>query len=340
VPNAGDYNRAISEAYTRWKDKFVANDGGVVDPDEGNRVVSEAIGYGMLITAAMGDKATFDKIWGWAHSKIGNPPTRLLGWLNDQNNSATDADTDMAYALLMAEKQWPGSGYAAAGNALAALALARDTQGGVLFAGEQFKTAINPSYYSPGFYQAFTGWDSVTTTTRGLLNTCSQGFGGLLPDWCNTSGAPVGASATGAAVTAATVCESDGVPCLAYDGARVPWRLGFDVCMGGSTGPLLQSFISKLKTDPNVANGARMDLVTAGWNANGPNTGGSPNAMAFMGPVAVGAWALGASEAATRDRAFRATLDIIQNPEYYEVYYQTTVALMSLLTITGNWPTP
>jgi hypothetical protein len=104
----------------------------------------------------------------------------------------------------------------------------------------------------------------------------------------------------------------------------------------------LQGFINKLKTsaEPDVEGGARMDLVTAGWNANGPNTGGSPNAMAFLGPVAVGAWALGSAEAAPRDRAFRATLDIIQNPEYYDVYYQSTVALLSLLTITGNWPTP
>jgi endo-1,4-beta-D-glucanase Y len=341
VPNAGDYNRAISEAYARWKAKFVANDGGVVDPDEGNRVVSEAIGYGMLITAAMGDKETFDKIWGWASSKIGNPPTALLGWLNGGNGSASDADTDMAYALLMAAKQWGGN-YAAAGNALAALALQKDVQGGVVFGGENFKTAVNPSYYSPGFYRKFSGWEGVITGTKSVLDSCSQSFGGLLPDWCSSSGQAIGAAQTGAQVTAASVCASSDAPCLAYDGVRVPWRLGFDVCTGGSTSALLQSFISKLKTstEPDVKNGARMDLVTAGWSASGPNADGSPNAMAFLGPVAVGAWALGSGEAATRDRAFRATLDVIQNPEYYEVYYQSTVALLSLLTMTGNWPTP
>lgn len=337
VPNAGDYNRAISEAYARWKAKFVAANGGVIDPDEGNRVVSEAIGYGMLITAAMGDKETFDKIWGWASQQIGNPPTRLLGWLNGGDNSATDADTDMAYALLMAGKQWGGN-YAAAGNALAGIALQRDTENGVLVAGEQFTSVVNPSYYSPGFYRAFSGWDSVTTTTKGVLESCASSFQGLLPDWCSKEGQAIPATAQ---VTAASVCVAN-APCLAYDGARVPWRLGFDVCMGGSTTSLLQGFINKLKTstDPDVKGGARMDLVTAGWSAGGPNSGGSPNAMAFLGPIAVGAWALGSAEAATRDRAFRATLDIIQNPEYYDVYYQSTVALLSLLTITGNWPTP
>ncbi len=339
VPNAGDYNRAISEAYARWKEQFVAADGGVVDPEEGNRVVSEAIGYGMLITAAMGDKETFDKIWGWGSKFTGNPPTSLLGWLNGGSNSATDADTDMAYALLMAAKQWGGN-YAAAGNAFASLAAARDTQNNLLYAGEQFKTAVNPSYYSPGFYRAFTGWDAISSTTKGVLESCAQSFGGLLPDWCNPSGMAVGAAQTGAAVTAATVCESSDLPCLAYDGARVPWRLGFDVCTGGSTQAMLETIINKLKTsaDPDVKGGARMDLVTAGWNANGPNTGGSPNAMAFLGPVAVGAWALGDAEA--RDRAFRAALDAMERPEYYETYYQATVGLLSVLMITGNWPMP
>lgn len=338
IPNAADYNRAISEAYNRWKQKFVAADGGVVDPEEGNRVVSEAIGYGMLITAAMGDKETFDKIWGWGKRFTNDPPTTLLGWLNGGNNSATDADTDMAYALLMAAKQWGGN-YTAAGNALAQLAAQRDTQNNVLVAGEQFKTAVNPSYYSPGFYRAFSGWDTITTATKGVLDTCSQGFGGLLPDWCNLSGQPVGAAQTGAQVTAATVCESANTPCLAYDGARVPWRLGFDVCMGGSTKGLLESFINKLKSgDPDVKNGARMDLITAGWNSTGPNADGSPSAMAFLGPVSVGAWALG--DAVARDRAFRATLDAMERPEYYETYYQTTVGLLSVLMVTGNWPTP
>ncbi len=339
VPNAGDYNRAISEAYARWKSKFLANDGGVVDPDEGNRVVSEAIGYGMLIAAAMGDKETFDKIWGWASSKIGNPPTTLLGWLNGGNGSASDADTDMAYALLMAAKQWGGN-YAQAGSALASLALQRDVQGGIVYGGENFKTAVNPSYYSPGFYRKFSGWESVITTTKGVLDSCAQSFGGLLPDWCSSGGQAIGAAQTGAQVTAASVCQSSDAPCLAYDGARVPWRLGFDVCTGGSTQALLESFVNKLKTstDPDVKNGDRMDLVTAGWSASGPNADGSPNAMAFLGPVAVGAWALG--DATARDRAFRAALDAMERPEYYETYYQATVGLLAVLMMTGNWPMP
>lgn len=344
IPNASDYNRAISEAYARWKGMFLANDGGVIDPQSGNRVVSEAIGYGMLITAAMGDKPAFDSIFGWAKSRMNwssntSAPGNLLGWLNGGGGSAADADTDMAYALLMAGKQWGGD-YAAAGQSLASFAKGKIAPNGYVTGGELFTQTINPSYFSPGFYSAFTGWQDVTSGTLGKLETCSSSFGGLLPDWCSTGGQAIPASETGADQVAPELCGTG--PCLAMDGARVPWRLGFGVCIDGTGRGLLESFLGALKSkDPDVMQGERMDLLKTGWSADGPFVGNAvPNTMAFVGPVAVGAWALGQAEATTRDRAFRAALDLIQNPEYYDIYYQNTVALMSLLTITGNWPTP
>lgn len=335
--NVSSYNAQITEAYERWKAAYVAGDGGVIDPQEGGRVVSEAIGYGMLITAAMGDKETFDRIWGWAMSK--GVPGTLLGWLNGNDGSATDADTDMAYALLMAGKQWGGD-YANQGNSLASLALMRDTisagGGRLLIAGENYTSRVNPSYFSPGFYRAFSSdWSSVISTTQGVLQTCSAGFGGLLPDWCSTSGGPDGPG--NAQQTAPTVCTGSGA-CLAYDGARVPWRLGYDACLGGDR-TLLQSFMNNLfSKDSSLEGGARIDLLSAGWSAEGPNATGVDNAMAFIGPVGVGAMGLGDQE--TLDRAFIATLDILERPEYYGTYFETTVALLSLLTMSGNWPVP
>jgi endoglucanase len=349
IPNAGDYNRAVSEAYARWKANFLGNDGGVKDPQTNNRVVSEGIGYGMLITAAMGDKPAFDSILGWASPKMSwtpgsGAPGNLLGWENGANGSATDADTDMAYALYMAGKQWGGT-YAAAGAELAAKALTDDVSGNILVGGDGWDGGVNPSYFSPGFYKAFDNWGTVASTTLGVLNTCSAAFGDLLPDWCSLSGAPSSASNLGAAQAAPELCEGTSGAngsCLAMDAARVPLRLGYGVCIDGTGQELLQKFLEALKTkDPEVANGERMDLLKTGWDDKGPLPDAAvENTMAFVGPVAVGAWALGEAEATSRDRAFRATLDIIQDPEYYEVYYQSTVALLSLLTITGNWPTP
>lgn len=334
--DAAKFNAAISEAYVRWRDLFVQADGRVFDPQSGN-YVSEAIGYGMMLSAAMGDKEAFDRIWGWAASAIGNPPTSLLGWNNGQGGSATDGDTDMAYGLLMAEHQWPGNGYGTAGQALAQRARQEDFAGGsnIPRGGNGWHDVFNPSYFSPAFYRAFSGWDNVITDTYSHLATCQDNFGGLVPDWCTPdSGMPVGSG--GAQVSAPEVCTGSAA-CLAFEAARVPLRLGHDACLGGPTA-VIAKHIGMLKgqADPDVEDGARIDLLRAGWANGAPTTGAVANAMAFIGPVGVGAMGLG--DTATLDAAFRATLDIMERPEFYNTYYQNTVGLMSLLLMSGNWP--
>jgi endo-1,4-beta-D-glucanase Y len=336
VPNAAKFNKAISEAYARWKTRYVGSDGGVIDPDEGNRVVSEAIGYGMLITAAMGDKPTFDKIYGWAKGK--GAPGSLIGWENGSGGSASDADTDIAFALLMAGKQWGGT-YAADGGTAAGAALSGDVQGNLIRGGNGFLGVFNPSYFSPGFYRKFSGWGSVIDTTYGVVGQCASSFGGLVPDWCSPEGQAVGAGQTGAQVVAAEVCTDSNAPCLAFESARTPWRLGHDVCFDSQGESVLSGMISKLlQTDSSLEQGARIDTIEAGWNASGPLEEGVGNAMAFIGPLGVAGMAL--DNAAVRDRAFRATLDIMERPEFYNTYYQTTLGLIALLTMSGNFPTP
>jgi len=75
----------------------------VVAPEQSNHTTSEAIGYGMLIAAAMGDKAQFDKFWSYA--KANGASGGLMNWEDGQSGSATDADLDIAYAVLMAGAQ-------------------------------------------------------------------------------------------------------------------------------------------------------------------------------------------------------------------------------------------
>jgi hypothetical protein len=334
--NAAKFNKAITEAYNRWKARYVGSDGGVIDPDEGNRVVSEAIGYGMLIAAGMGDKTTFDKIYGWAKAR--GAPGGLIGWENGSGGSASDADTDIAFALLMAGKQWGGS-YAGDGGTAAGAALSGDVQGNVIRGGNQFLSVFNPSYFSPGFYRKFAGWDSVITTTYGVVQSCANGFGGLVPDWCSPEGQPLGAGQTGAQVQAGEVCTDSNAPCLAFESARTPWRLGYDLCFSDQGAGVMGGMLDKLlQADPTLENGARIDTIEAGWNASGPLAEGVGNAMAFIGPLGVAGMGLG--DATVRDRAFRATLDIIERPEFYKTYYQTTLGLITLLTMSGNFPVP
>jgi endo-1,4-beta-D-glucanase Y len=337
--DAAKYNRAISEAYARWKVTFVNAAGAVFSPEQNGKIISEGIGYGMLIAAAMGDKPTFDKIWGWAKPKLANG---LLGWDNGSGGSATDADTDIAYALLMGAKQWGGT-YAADGNAMAGAAKARDLDGDILKAGDSWggDTRYNPSYFSPGFYGAFgAAWSGVSAANYGVLDACDTQFSGasdgLVPDWCQRSGAPMAPS--GAQVTSGTLCPM-GQACYTYDAARTPWRIGYDVCTGGTAG---SAYITRLLAKFNAAyeNGARIDLMKAGWGSTGAALEAAvDNEMAFIGPMGVAAMA-SASGTAMRDRAFRTVLDIIERPEYYKTYYSTTLGILSLLMLSGNWPAP
>lgn len=337
--DAAKFNKAISQAYARWKTTFVNPQGGVVSPEQ-NKVVSEGIAYGMLITAAMGDKATFDLIWGWGKSRLQNG---LLGWDNGSGGSATDADTDMGYALLMAAKQWGGT-YQADGTTLIAAARSRDVDGSNrLLAGDSWSAPVpfNPSYFSPGFYRAFgSAWTAVTTTNYGILDSCDQQFSGasdgLVPDWCSQGGAP---EPPRAAVTSGNLCPQNQA-CYTYDAARTPWRIGFDACMGGGTSAT--AYLNRLiqKIGPVYQNGARIDLMKAGWGSTGqPLATAVDNEMAFIGPMGIAAMA-SSSNAAMRDRAFRAVLDIIERPEYYKTYYSTTLGILTLLMMSGNWPVP
>ena len=334
---ASKTNHQISEAYARWKRDYLRTDGSVFDPDQAEgAIVSEAIGYGMLITAAMGDKPAFDKIWGWASPKMGGAnPGQLLGWKNGGDGSATDADTDMAYALLMADVQWPGGGYAQAGNAIAALARAQDVNSNnVLGAGNSYLSRLNPSYFSPGFYRAYSGdWSPVITATMTQMQSCQSAFGGLLPDWCSLTGQPDGGAS--AQVQAPEVCTA-GQACAAFDAARVPWRLGFDACTGGNSKAMLQTLMDKYLGHASTENGDRIDLLKAGWTASGPTSAAVGNAAALIGPVGVGAMGIGDRDAL--NRAYLATLDIMERPEFYSTYFQSTVGMMALLTMSGNWP--
>jgi endo-1,4-beta-D-glucanase Y len=331
--DAANYNSAIGAAYVRWRDTYVQADGGVVSPEQNGVISSEAISYGMMISAAVGDKPTFDKVWGWAKSKTNNG-TALLGWNNGGGGSATDADIDIPYALLMADKQW--GGYLDAAKTMAGLARSSVVDGSNLFTGgSQYTGVYNPSYFAPGYLRALEAagagsWASVISANYSKLNECDSSFSGadgIVSDWCGTN--------ANAQVTS-EVCPA-GADCSAYDAARVPYRMGYDACVGGSEG---QAMATKMTaTFLSKSEGGRIDLLKAGMDASGmPTTNSVNNEMAFIGTVGVGA--MGAGDDDTRDRAFRTTLDLIERPEYYNTYYSTSLGLMTLLMMSGNWPVP
>jgi endo-1,4-beta-D-glucanase Y len=345
---------AIADAYIRWKAQFLRNSGGgaacqasdsqcMVYSPEDNRTISEAEGYGMLITAAMGDKPYFDKIWAFTQAQFeGNPG--LMRWTPGGSGSATDADEDIAYALLIAGAQWGGN-YATAAGTMAGAIRSRDINGSnQVRPGSNWSTDyFNPSYFTPYFYRVFSGdWASVISTGYTNLNACNAGFGsasnGLVPDWCSYTGTALSArNDVGADVISDLCTESNCPPMYSYDAARVPWRIGVDACKGNNA--TARSYLQQLAGHMAGlhSSGERIDLMKAGFGSNGQSlTGAIDNQMSFLGPMGVGA--MGAGNQVMTERLFRAVLDIIDNPEFNRTYYPTTIGLISLLEMSGNIP--
>ena len=119
----------IQTAYQSWMAAMVTSSGApagalrVQDPMTANQTSSEAMGYGMLIAVYMSDKKTFDSFWAYVQAHMANG---LMSWQvssggtssGTQVSSATDADQDMAWALIMADKQWPGGSYLGAAKSI------------------------------------------------------------------------------------------------------------------------------------------------------------------------------------------------------------------------------
>lgn len=160
----------LRELYLDWREALVERcpqgDARLRYPESNNDTRSEGVGYGMVIAAYMGDRETFDGLWSYYQRTSTNG---LMNWRRNgcdggggggDNGSASDADIDAALAVIVADRQFPGNGYAQeAGQILGAIRDQLFDGGcqGVLLAGSQFAqcSCINPSYIPPGYYVAY-----------------------------------------------------------------------------------------------------------------------------------------------------------------------------------------
>jgi endoglucanase len=127
-------DQALWQAYNA---QFVMPDGRVIDNVNGGISHSESQGYGMLLAVAAGDKATFERIWGFTERTLfirddglaawkfepgpvetaSNAPAneagaQAAGRITDMNN-ATDGDLLIAWALAEASAAGFGDQYTA-----------------------------------------------------------------------------------------------------------------------------------------------------------------------------------------------------------------------------------
>ena len=110
--------------YTDWvafRNRFLSEDGRVIDNSQGGLSHSESQGYGMLLATHYGDRPSFEIMLDWTERNLGRPTDHLSAWrfnpasnphVGDMNN-ATDGDIYIAWALARAAQAWRQPAYAA-----------------------------------------------------------------------------------------------------------------------------------------------------------------------------------------------------------------------------------
>lgn len=227
-------------SYTR---DFVLTDGSTRDPQRPGMVSSEAQSYTLLRSVWMNDRVMFDLAWKWTREQLQQPAGNFAWkWQDGQvvdAGTATDADTDIATALLFAYKQWGDKTYLTQAETVieaiwtSEVADWRGTP--VVMAGnwarQPDEIVVNPSYLSPTSYRMFAevdtrhDWKRVIDSTYVVISECGiSPLGGgepgvLPPNWCSL-------------LTDGTVAKpaTEGINStdFSYDGVRTLWRLALD----------------------------------------------------------------------------------------------------------------
>lgn len=262
---------AAQDAYTDWKTNHLEDCGNGIwrvrwENAKLDATVSEGIGYGMLLTVAHDDRTAFDGLLGYAKSM--RQTNQLMNWLRYgcdahrdtkysayPDNSASDADLDVAMSLLMAECKWGDSKYGTEGTSVVGAIKQNmfidDAGRHLLQPGDsmwfdQLGTGcVNYSYFAPGYYRVFAKkvpadadfWNQAAEDSYELLAKASSASTGLVPNWGSASGGPATADCYNAYKRASS---------YGSDAARTPWRIATDYLWFGT--PKAKAWTDKVTT--------------------------------------------------------------------------------------------
>jgi endo-1,4-beta-D-glucanase Y len=357
---AGAKSADAQAAYAKWKNDLVTSNGaggfrrvrrpnspGAIDTSN-----SEGTAYGMILAAAMNDQALFDDLWHYEQLFLDN--SGLMNWeinpagtgpTSGGTGAATDADEDMAFALLWADRGWGGKG--ALADTYRNLALKQidlvwqhevdHSRGEALALGDQFPNGaaiLNVSYFAPAYYRLFglasgkqTDWNKVVESSYAIvtatLNSANKNTtNGLVPAWSTPAGLPQAPNAS--------------LPTNhQLDSCRTPFRFGQDYCWYGE--PRAKDYLAKISGFYQQVGASH---IVNGYNLDGTANPTNPTvnqSAAFVGPAGVGAMSDPAFSV-LRDQAYAgvATLNELDG----SIYYTESWTALSLVMMSGGFWNP
>jgi hypothetical protein len=358
-----DMNNSVKSHYDSWKKTYVRQSNGVTPGGgyyvfmkgtggSGNEITtSEAHGYGMIIFALMAGydsqaKQYFDGMFNMfdKHRSKNNPDN--MSWVIDKSelrskdqDSATDGDMDIAYALLLAHHQWGSGGnidYLSQARKIITGGvkggcMSHDSKRTLLGDSSTDQYATRASDWMTDHFKAYrhaTGdnfWGEATNTVYGLIKQLTVNHApntGLMPDFIvSRSPRP--------APPHFLEERTDGD--YSWNACRYPWRLATDFAHYGS--PEARDAVNKVV---NWLRGSTDDdprKIKAGYRLDGTPLVDYGSA-AFTAPFIA---------ACIVDHSHQDFLnygwEIITNWRNGD-YYGDTINLLCMLLISGNWWSP
>ncbi|RUT46095.1 licheninase [Paenibacillus anaericanus] len=378
-----EMDATVARLYNEWKSKYLKqnpynNDQYYVwyaDGDwfeENEITVSEAHGYGMLITSMMAGhdpdaKKYFDGMYRYfrAHPSEINPD--LMAWqqadtgteIKDINgvDSATDGDMDIAYSLLLANSQWGSSGdinYLAEAKKVINAIMESDvnhTEWTLKMADwvtdddPKYGNATRPSDFMLQHLKDFrnvsgdSNWDRVIDKTYNVIQNLYKDYSpqaGLLPDFVfkdKTDGKYKPVSEHN--------WEPDGIFLESeqdgdynYNSSRIPWRIGTDYLLTGDDRAKAQ--LGALNEWIRTKTNNDPAEILAGYKLDGSEALNDYTDITFSAPMMVSAMIDSSNQEWLNKlwdyNAAGSTED--------DLYFGNNLRLLSMIVVSGNWWTP
>lgn len=335
----------IRDRFARWKDAYVTADGA----GGGRRVVSrtgcagagqadtvsEAQGYGALLSVFLDDRQLFDDLWRYTRAHLNDDG--LMGWCITPggvfaedaggDGAATDADEDIAVALIFADRKWgsdDGVDYAAAARSQVQALWEHCVERGTnLIKDGNYPggaAATNPSYFAPAWYRIFAkfsgnaGWNDVAAASYATVANIQKydNGTGLVPEDVKGDG------------TAVPGKSYD----FQYNAFRYGWRtviddLWFGTAQAKANADRQNAFFRRIGAAAVVDHYTIDGTKVGTWGGEAVK---SMVAAAFM---------TGTDTAAARD-FYEEAARTVDDTSFG--YYGNSLGLLSLLLMTGNFP--
>ncbi len=363
--------------YEKWKNEYVIKNSYITNEDQyyvwysgetysqNNSAtavtVSEAHGYGMLITVSMADydkdaKSIFDGMYRYYRAHLSSIGPNLMAWQQEDNgraivdttgsDSATDGDMDIAYALLMADSIWGSDGEIPYKQT--AIDIINDIMtyevnktdwimqlGDWVYSSkerDEYYSATRSSdfilQYMPVFAK-ITGderWLKVYESTYNIINSITDEYNvGILPDFIvkdDDSGAFVPASPN--------YLESEYDGAYYYNSCRTPWRISMDYLINGNEDAL--AFAEMLNGFILDSTDGEPQRIRAGYKLDGTPIENYEE-LCFTAPFMIAA-ACGTNQE-WHDSIRNAVINYGD-----DVYYGDSIKMLCLIVDDGGWIVP